>query len=295
MSTTESPAVARRRVRLALRRAREAKQLTQGQIAEAMEWSLSKVMRIEKGDVSISASDLRVLLEFLDVRDPAEVTHLMADARTSRTEKWSSDPAYREHLTAGLVQYLQFETEATAVRYYSPVVVPGILQTEAYAQAIYASYEDLDEATVKTRIEVRLRRRQQVLYRPDPPKYLAILDESVLLREVGGPAVMGQQLLELLRVMAETNIMVRIVPFRAAAAIALLGPFTILDLGDEQNAIVYREGYKNDEVLHSRREIDRHRDAFEQLWPLALDNDASAVLIRRQAETMLAAAAKRPG
>src|SRR5690242_11950691 len=98
MSTTDSPAVARRRVRLALRRAREAKHLTQGQIAEAMEWSLSKVMRIEKGDVSISASDLRVLLDFLDVRDPAEVKQLMTDARAARMERWSPDHSSRENL-----------------------------------------------------------------------------------------------------------------------------------------------------------------------------------------------------
>src|SRR5215510_9045042 len=89
MSTADTPAVARHRVRVALRRARESRQLTQGQIAEAMEWSLSKVMRIEKGEVSISASDLRVLLDFLDIRDPEEVRQLLTDARTSRSERWS--------------------------------------------------------------------------------------------------------------------------------------------------------------------------------------------------------------
>jgi transcriptional regulator with XRE-family HTH domain len=291
MSTTESPAVARRRVRLALRRAREAKQLTQGQIAEAMEWSLSKVMRIEKGDVSISASDLRVLLDFLEVRDPVEVKQLMTDARTSRSERWSSDPDYREHLTPATVQLLQFEAEATAIRYYTNIVVPGPLQTRAYAEAIFARYRhDLPEATISTRIDVRLRRADHTIYRPDPPDYLAILDESILWRPVGGPAVMGEQLQALRRVMDQTNVLVRIVPFAAAASIALWGPFTILDLGGEQNAVLYREGYKTDEILHSRREISRHRDAFEQLWPLALGDAESAALMQERAQAMRAAA-----
>jgi transcriptional regulator with XRE-family HTH domain len=70
MSTADTPAVARRRVRLALRAAREAKGLTQGQVADEMEWSLSKVMRIEKGDVNISPADLRVLLGYFDLTDP---------------------------------------------------------------------------------------------------------------------------------------------------------------------------------------------------------------------------------
>jgi transcriptional regulator with XRE-family HTH domain len=294
MSATESPAVARRRVRLALRRAREAKQLTQGQIAEAMEWSLSKVMRIEKGDVSISASDLRVLLDFLAVRDPGEVKQLMTDARTSRSERWSADPDYREHLTPATAQLLQFEAEATAIRHYSNVVIPGPLQTPAYARAMFTGYvHDLAEDTIRARIDVRLRRRE-IFYRPDPPDYLAILDESVLWREVGGRAVMGEQLSELLKIMADTAILVRIVPFAAAASIALLGPFSIFDLGAEENAVLYRESHTADEIVHARRLIGRHREVFERLWPEALDDAASAGLIKKRADAMLGAAHQEP-
>jgi transcriptional regulator with XRE-family HTH domain len=293
MSPTESPAVARRRVRLTLRRARETRQLTQGQIAEAMEWSLSKVMRIEKGDVSISASDLRVLLDFLDIRDPAEVKQLMADARTSRSERWSSDPDYREHLTPATAQLLQFEAEATAIRHYTNVVMPGVLQTPAYARAMFTGYvHDLSEDTIRARIDVRLRRRE-LFYRPDPPDYLLILDESVLWREVGGRAVMGEQLSELLKIMTETPIQVRIVPFAAAATIALLGPFTIFDLGAEENAVLYRESHTADEIVHSRRLISRHREVFERLWPQALNDRASAEMIRKRVDEMLPA--NRPG
>ncbi len=89
MSNIDSPAVARRRVRLALRAARLAKKLTQSQVARAMDWSLSKVIRIEKGEVNVSPSDLKVLLEHLDVTDPDQVRRALEDARLSRSERWT--------------------------------------------------------------------------------------------------------------------------------------------------------------------------------------------------------------
>jgi transcriptional regulator with XRE-family HTH domain len=293
MSSTE-PAVARRRVRLALRRARMAKQLTQGQVAEAMEWSLSKVMRIEKGDVSISGTDLRVLLDFLDVRDPGEVKQLLADARTSRTERWSAEAAYREHLTPALSALLQFESEARAIRHYHPVVIPGILQTADYARAILSNYEELDEETIRVRVESRQRRREEVLYRTDPPEYLAVIDQSTLLREVGGPEVTGQQLLEMVRTIRETGALVRIIPFARGVPIALLGPFAVFDLSDEQNAILYRESYLKDELISTPREVKWHRDMFERLWPLALDDKESMSLIEQCAEAILSGGTPRP-
>ena len=72
--SAESPAVARRRLRLALRRAREEKGFTQHQVAEEMEWSISKVMRIESGEVTVSVNDTRSLLTYLGITDSDEVS-----------------------------------------------------------------------------------------------------------------------------------------------------------------------------------------------------------------------------
>ena len=87
MASGDSPAVARRRVRLAVREAREAKDFTQGQVAEAMEWSLSKVMRIETGEVTVSPNDLRPLLAHLGITDKARVDELVRDAKLSRSRQ----------------------------------------------------------------------------------------------------------------------------------------------------------------------------------------------------------------
>ena len=253
-----------------------------------MEWSLSKVMRIEKGEVNISAGDLRMLLAFLDVTDPADVNRLLADARTARRERWSADPRYREHLTPALLQMIQFEQVATRIRHYGSVVVPGLLQTQAYAEAIFRNYEDeLDAADIATRVEARLS-RQQLLHRPDPPEYLLALDEAVLWRPVGGEAVMAAQLEKILQIIAETTILVRVVPF-AAAASALFGPFTIFDLDPDQT-MLYRESYTVDEIVSNPKTLARHEKVFDQLWSLALDDQKSVQLIKDRAAEMTSAA-----
>src|SRR4030095_1797389 len=107
---SESPASARRRVRLAVRHAREHLGLTQSQVAEAMEWSLSKVMRIESGEVTIAPNDLRPLLAYLGVVGPAEVTALVEAAKisrqrasTARTDWWDESP-YRDTMTSAMRQ-----------------------------------------------------------------------------------------------------------------------------------------------------------------------------------------------
>jgi transcriptional regulator with XRE-family HTH domain len=294
MVSGESPAVARRRVRLALRGAREAKGLTQNQVAQALEWSLSKVNRIESGDVSISTTDLKALLEFYGVDNQATVAGLVEDARTSRRERWYTDPRYREHLTPATLQLLQFESEASAIRTFQITLIPGVMQTEAYAAAVMGVVPELSEEDQEVRLEVRMRRRQQILGRRDPPEYYLVLDESVLFRAVGGEQVMAGQLQGLLSLAKHSNVRVRVVPFAKAALIAPLGPFSILDLGDEEDAVLYREARLVDEVIHVPERIRRHRVAFEQLWGDSLNEEASARLIEARAAVMLSSLDTRP-
>jgi transcriptional regulator with XRE-family HTH domain len=292
MVTDDPPAVARRRVRLALRRAREGKRLTQTQVAEAMEWSLSKVMRIESGEVSVSPTDLRALLPLLGVTDGSAMEQLFNDARVARRQRWSINPEYREHLTPALVQLMQFEQEAATIRYFHPLLVPGLLQTPAYAAEIFRIHVlGLSEETIRVRIDARLDRRRRLLSQPNPPEYLAILDESVLYREIGGPQVMGEQLRDLLEVMTATpGMQVRILPFTAGIPIALLGPFSILDMGDDQAPILYRESPRGDEIVAAQRELREHHDIFERLWPRAYGDAESKRIIQQRADALIDAA-----
>jgi len=302
MTTGESPVVARRRVRLTLRRAREAMEMTQGHVADEMEWSLSKVMRIENGDVSISGTDLRALIGLYGISDRDVVTQLMEDARISRKSvvvsagksgagrPWWAESRIRSHLTTPLLQYVQFEADATAVRQYQNVLVPGFLQTAEYATAVLDNYRlDLPPESVAVRAETRLQRRRQVVERADPPDVLVILDESVLYREVGSRRVMGRQLRSLVTDASrpDGHVLIRIVPFAAAAPIALFGPFLILDFEDEEGAVLYRETHLVDELIHNAAMVSRHRQIFDQLWDLAYTTEQTARMISERAELML--------
>jgi transcriptional regulator with XRE-family HTH domain len=287
LSTADTPAVARRRVRIALRNAREARQLTQTQVADAMEWSLSKVMRIEKGEVNVSPTDLRVLLEHLDVTDPDEVRQLLDAARIARSERRIVDPTLKEQLPPGLFQLMQFELAATEIRYYTGAVVPGLMQTPEYASAIFRSYPgDLDEATIAARLDARAQRRERFFGQDEPPRYYAIFDESVLHREIGGPEVMADQLRHLLGLVDNGSIVLRVLPFAAAGPFALFGPYAIVDMGDDQYPILYREGPTGDAIVRAEKEIATHRAWFEQLWKLTYDDAATRTLVARHADAL---------
>jgi len=287
MSNIDSPAVARRRVRLALRAARLAKSLTQSQVARAMDWSLSKVIRIEKGEVNVSPSDLKVLLEHLDVTDPNKVEELLDDARLSRSERWTVSTEDREHMTPAMLELVQFEADATAVRYYNNLLVPGPLQTRAYAEAIFANYpSDFDPGTVEARIALR-QRRNKLIHRVRSPEYLVLLDESVLMRALGNSPAMAEQLDVLVRLTEETRTQIRILPLKGVTSLFFLGPFTIVDLEEGQSALLYREIVGGgDEVVHAPADVERHRRTFDQMWELALDQEKSIQIIVRQAEMM---------
>ena len=290
MPPGESPAVARRRVRLALRAARESLGLTQGQVAEEMEWSLSKIMRIESGEVTISPIDLKALLACLDVTNVDVIQQLVNDAKASRRRRsWWFDVGYRDHLPSGLLRLVQFEAEASALRFFNIVGVPGLLQTPAYAAAFLDSYSDqLSAQTVDMRKDVRLRRQQEFFSRSDNPELMVILDESVLLREVGGVEVMIPQLKSLLQRAERSRTLIRIVPLTTAAPLAMISPFIIVDLGGEQDSLLYLETSFDDEIIEERHKVSQYRASFEGLWSHALSDADSLRLIEKRLKMMSA-------
>jgi transcriptional regulator with XRE-family HTH domain len=283
VTLSDAPAVARRRVRLALRSARSAKQLTQSEVANAMGWSLSKVMRIEKGQVNISKGDLRMVLDYLDVTNPEEVEQLELDASVSRKERYVTDADDRENLTPAMLRLTQYEAEANAVLYYSDVVLPGQLQTEDYARAILERHRHrIDETKMNARLQARMRRRKALLERARPLEYRLILDEAVLRRPTGGREIMRAQLLDLLRTIQSGVAQVRVAPFTSDSPLVFLGPFTIIDLGD-RDKLLYRETVMGDEIVETRDLVDLHDEVFEDLWPNILDESASSHLIEAAA------------
>jgi hypothetical protein len=259
-------------------------------VAEALDWSLSKVNRIESGEVTVSTTDLRALLALFGIADGAQVDQLLENAKASRRRGWWDEPKYREHLTPATMQLLQFETEATAIRSYQPTLMPGLMQTRAYAQIVLdLSLERLSEADKAVRLEVRLQRREHVLDRPDPPQYMVIFDESVLLRDFGGPRVMAEQFREVLSLVHKSNTIMRILPLAKGAQIAMAGQFTVFDLGDEENAVLYRESAQADEISHGSEGVNLRRGLFEKMWDESLPAEASIRQVEASSAAMLSA------
>jgi len=286
LSTTDSPAAARRRLRFALRAAREAAELTQAEVAERLEWSVSKVNRIENGEVTISATDLRALMALLGVTDRETVEQLTTWARIARSRGWWDEPDLRAHLTPALRQLIQYEAEATAIRCYQPTIIPGALQTSEYAQAILNFWTDMPEETRAVRHAVRAERRRWIFQRSERPTYLLLLDESVVHRQVGGPAVMAEQLRSVLTMIRNNELIVRIVPMIHGAMIGQAGNFTILDLAGEESAILYQEMLYEDHIRDDRETVNLYRSLFERMWEVALTPDASAAFIEGHAAAM---------
>jgi transcriptional regulator with XRE-family HTH domain len=289
MAVGESPAVARHRLRLALRRAREAKGLTQRQVAESLDWSLSKVNRIESGEVNVTGTDLQALLRLFDVTDSGRIEALTEAGRAARRRGWWDQPQYREHLTPAMIQSIQFETEATTIRSFQPILIPGVLQTREYAAAVLDAGRDmLPPADLTTRLDVRMLRRDQLFRRPEPPSYLLVLDESALLRDVGGPQVMSTQLYDLLEMARTGAVVVRVLPL-SYKTVHMVGLFVIY-ASDEEDVALYVESGLDDEVLYAPDRIRQHRQFFEQAWHGSLSIGASIHLIEARAAALRSAA-----
>src|SRR5689334_5249223 len=285
----DSPAVARRRVRLAIRDARLAKGDTQTDVAEAMEWSLSKVMRIESGEVTISPNDLRPLLAYLGVRNRQVVDDLVQAAKASKSRRqWWDEPRFRDNLTPAVRQLIQYETEASEARHFCVALIPGRLQTDAYARQLLGHYSDeLSPEAMAVRLEARARRRDQLLSRRERPKIYLLLDESVLLRQIGSREIMGEQLSELSKYADEGWLTVRIAPFNKPAP--TLGPYELLYLGadDAQHAVMYRESELHDELVDDPGLTTRHRLVWDRFWFSSIDEENSAHLLHNRGEWFL--------
>jgi transcriptional regulator with XRE-family HTH domain len=267
----KGPTVARRRLRIALRAAREGASLTQEQAAELLEWSLSKVIRIEAGTVGISATDLRASLQLYNVTNPAEIHQLLALARVARQRDWLAP--YREHLPSAYAAYIGLEREASTLYFYNPLIIPGILQTEAYATAVIPSTAPTvptEERRVISR-RVRFERQRNLLHQADGPVIDAILDESVLHRIFGGAATMREQLLHLVQVGGSPRVSLRVLPFNAGIN-TVSGPFVVLEFPDQADAdAVYLESaVATSHVLDRADGITKHRQVFDRLSAASL-------------------------
>jgi len=299
MAEAVSPTVARRRVRLALREAREAAKLTQQQVADQMEWSLSKVIRIENGDVSIAPNDLRPLLAYLGIKDKAVVSALLIDARTARTRQrqaWYQKPQMRELLSDSYRKMIEYEAEASAIRYFSINFFPGPLQLPAYSEALFRLWEEeISEQTIQSMLEARRLRREALLSRAGSVELFVLLDESVLMRTIGGQKIFTEQLREVHRLATSGVIKLRMIPFDLDFPITNNATFDLLSLAahDAEGMLLYRENGLTDEVVETEASTRRHRNRYDKLWQETVHESDTIDFVQARIHKLEAAATGR--
>jgi transcriptional regulator with XRE-family HTH domain len=177
------------------------------------------------------------------------------------------------------------EAQARRLRWFEPLVVPGLLQTERYARAILstrmgATAEELDEA-VTGRMD-----RQRVLDRGHPPELWAILDEGVLRRPVGGAEIMREQLARLAEAARRPNVAIQVIPFSAGAHEGLRGGAFIVADFDDAATIAYQDAASSGQILDDAAEVQALALTWDTLRLDALPRAASISLIASLAETV---------
>ncbi|MFG2499731.1 helix-turn-helix domain-containing protein [Streptomyces sp. NPDC048441] len=270
------PSLNRRRLRIALRKAREAAEQSQGQAAHALDWSLSKIMRIEQGTVSLSVTDLRALLQQYGVADPVLAGELEEAARGSKGASWWAQ--YNDVIGPQFSQYLGYESAAASIRTYNPIIVPGFLQTDEYALALLAPR--VDEAKARRIVELRTARQERALEGEDPPWTFFVVDEAALHRQIGGPRVQRAQLQHLISMSERPKVSLQVLPFTAGAHYSTVSSFILLGFLDDED-LLYLEAQGNQSIRDDHELIVRHQECFESLREIAYGEDKAIDLINQ--------------
>lgn len=278
MNTEVGPAVGRRRLAVELRRLRVAAGLTIQDVARTMECSVGKVSRVETGLVTARLQDVRELLDLYAVPEP-ERGVLLDLVRQSRKKAWWH--AYADVVPPESAKFYGLEDGATTIREYGAVLVPGLLQTEAYADALMSATQDADPHVRQRRLELRMR-RQELLTREQPPAIEVILHEPVLLNTMTGTDVTAAQLTRLVELARQPHISVRVLPMAAGPHEAAGVPFTIFGFAEDPS-IAYHEQPTRNTLIDQPDEIAWYERAFAQATRLALSRKHSIDVMRQAA------------
>jgi transcriptional regulator with XRE-family HTH domain len=268
-----SPTVRRRQLGGILRSLRQTRGMTVEQVADALLCSPSKVSRMETGSRGATLRDVRDLCDLYEVTDKAERERLSQLATEGKQQGWW------QPYDLDFATYVGLEADATTLTEFSCTIIPGLLQTPAYIRAMHKTAVPIPAPErIEEYVEVRLT-RQRLLTRDPPLRLVAVLDEAMLHRVVGGPAVMEEQLERLIAAARMPNITIRVIANAAGAHPAMESNFSILELSNSAPSVVYVEGLVGRIYLERSQDITRYREVFERLLDFTLNTDQSIELM----------------
>jgi transcriptional regulator with XRE-family HTH domain len=270
-----------------LRRLREDAGLSGDEVAAKLNWSGSKVSRIETCRTGVKAADLERLLSIYEVAGLRR-DQLKALAEEQDSRSWWVP--YAGSLPAAYLSYISLEDSAIGFQAWSPELINGLLQTEDYAMATMGLVSGAEPWTsrnvLQRRVDARLR-RQELLRRSDGKRrYTFVLDEATLHHGLGSAATMRAQLDKLVEISKRPGVSVRILAFKSIYPIGP-GGFAILHFRPVHNTelddVVYTEHLTHSSFVETGREVHQYQEAFKRLLGEALDTDESRQLIARVA------------
>lgn len=245
-------------------------------VTNRLGWSPPTLSRIENGLRDSTSEEIASLLVVYKITG-ARHDRLVRLARTIDQPGWWETSA--TGLPGQLIALRAFEAEATKIAEFGLVLVPGLLQTPGYVRAVMESGR-VPADSIDDRVAVRLE-RQRILDRRDPPEVQVIIDEIVLGRALGGPAVMADQVRHLVRMAARPHIDVRIL--RGAGHPAVSGSYVILDFPPPAQPFVHLEHYRSSLFLDEPDDVRSFQALTESLLPIALAPGPSQEFLARLA------------
>lgn len=288
MAGPHSPMGSRRRLGAELRRLRNKSGLTLDEVAERMTCSTSKISRLETGKGIPKVPDVGELMRIYGVASDTERDMLLRLVHDGREHGWWE--SYTEGVQPERYildvpgRYASLENDARVVRSFDLTVVHGLLQTEAYSRAVIEPVLPHHSAEEIDRLVALRQRRQEAIRRrvPLPLEMVALVDEVVLQRPVGGPAVMAAQLDRLLADGQLPNVTIRVVPLAVGILRAHAGHFVLLDIPAELGSdVVYIEGHAGDFFLNTDSDLQLYYEVFADALACSLSPAESADVVAR--------------
>lgn len=269
-----SPTVRRLQLGRELRRLREVGEVTREAAAQELECDLSKISKIETGKLSLQAAEVRALLNLYGVAGD-ELDRIVALAREARRRTASRVPDWAR-------TYVGLEAEAAEIKNYEAELVPGLLQTEVYTRAVTRAADPTRSPAEVERLVATRSERQARLVEANAPQLWLVLNEAVIRRQVGGPAVMAEQLGRLLELGRLPSVSLQVLPFSAGAHAAMGTSFIILRLAEPPDAqVVYLEDLWSADYVDRPAQVAAYNSVFDRVSTAALETGKTVSLIEQ--------------
>lgn len=259
------------------------------QAADLIGRSSSTLQRMEMGTAAARAADLDALCKIYGF-DAGHTEAMKGLAAQGNEKSWWYE--YGDVMPENFDFFVGLEASAQRLTTYEPELVPGLLQTPAYASVLIRSaYPDDGAEEHARRVKLRMRRQTRITRKHQPATFDVILRESVLHGMVGGSKVMATQIKYLADTGTRPNVTLQILPFGAGFPLGVaVGPFVIMEFGSDRQRqmieppVVYAENFTGGLYLTKSQTVQQYHQAYESLRRSAMDPTASRALLRRTAK-----------